>query len=552
MLVTGDFVVQDQRPIDYTTALDERTKRLVMGAVLIALFLTSLDQTVVVAALPKIVADLGDLDLLAWTSASYLLVSTTSLPILGKLSDLYGRKTILLIGIAIFLLGSFLCGLAPSMFLLVVFRGIQGLGAGAITSVALTIPADLYVPAERAQLQGIIASVFALSSIVGPLLGGVLTDTLGWHWIFFINLPFGLPALAFIFAFMPRLGSGLTRSIDYWGAVLLMLTVVPLLAALSLEKEKYAWDSPLVLGLLAAAAVGFGLFIFAERRAKEPILPLSLFRIPIFSLICAMSVMVGATFIVAILFLPVFLVNVMGASATEAGVALIPETLGLLVSSFISGIVVQRTGRYKAAMLVGLVLMSGGIFLLTQLSIATTIAQVWFSIAIFGLGAGATFPQANLALQNAVPFENVGVATAGRLFFAQLGQTVSAALYGALLVTYLNTALVENLQPVASRLPTNLAAHLDPGRLRNGGEQAAAELAALGAEMAPRFTPQVRQSTEAQVATAVRRSFAEGVARVYQASLPLPLIALALGLLVPELPLKRSNSPEAPPAAAHE
>ncbi|AGY59284.1 MDR family MFS transporter [Gloeobacter kilaueensis] len=535
--------MQLPRAVDYAATLDERTKRLVMGAVLLALFLTSLDQTVVVAALPKIVADLGALDLLAWTSAAYLLVSTAILPIAGKLSDLYGRKIILLLGITEFLFGSFLCGLSPTMLALVCFRGLQGLGAGVIMAVALTIPADLYVPADRARLQGLIAAVFALSSIVGPLLGGVLTDTLSWHWIFFINLPFGTLALFFILSFMPRLDSGLSRSIDFAGALLLLLTVVPLLVALSFEN--HSWMSLLKLGLLAVAAVGLAAFIGVEQRAKEPILPLSLFRIPVFSLLCAISVLMGSVFIIAILFLPVFLVNVQSATATQAGAALIPESLGLMVSSFMTGNIVQRTGRYKAAMLAGLVLMGSGFFLLSWIGPATSALQIWVALAVFGLGAGATFPQLNLALQNAVPFKDVGVATAGRLFFSQLGQTISAAVYGSLLVACLSTALTANLAPIAQHLPADLAIHLTPERLRNGGSAVTGELAALRSRLAPpRFDAAQRRQVTAAVETAIKHAFAEGIARVYRAGLPLAAVALLLGLLVPELPLRRSNSPD--------
>lgn len=524
------------KPIDYAATLSAGAKRLILAAVLIALFLTSLDQTIVAAALPAIVADLGNLDLLAWTSTSYLLVSATTLPIFGKLSDLYGRKAVLLFGTGIFLIGSMLCGLAPTMLLLVIFRGVQGLGSGALLAMALTVPADLYAPAERARVQGLIAAVFALSSIVGPFLGGALTDTVGWHWIFYINLPLGLPVLFFIVVYMPALGGGLQRRLDLLGAGLLTLTVVPTLVAFSLDRERYPWDEPLVLGLIAIAAIGLVMFVFAEQRAGEPILPLSLFAVPTFSLMCAISVLTGGGFITSVLFLPIFLVNVLDTTATEAGLALMPVTLGLLLASVISGDVVQRTGRYKGALILGLVLFWVGFWCLSTLSVRTTLPQIWLWMAILGLGAGAVFPQLNLAIQNAVRFEYVGVATSGRLFFSQLGQTAASAVFGALLTALLTGALGSSLAPITARLPTQLAGYLDPQKLRDGGSRAATEFAALEAQIS-----RPDASLGREIRNAFKQSFATSIASLYGYGLPFLGLAIVLGFLVPELPLKRSN-----------
>jgi EmrB/QacA subfamily drug resistance transporter len=532
-----------EQRIDYTTVLTERTKFLILGAVLSALFLTSLDQTIVSAALPKILADLGDLDLLSWTSTAYLLVSTTSLPIWGKLSDLYGRKRILLVGMAAFMAGSALCGLAPSMLALVIFRGIQGLGAGAIGAVGLTIPADLYVPAERSRLQGWIASVFAVSGIVGPFLGGFLTDMISWHWIFYINLPFGLPALAAIAIFMPPLESGLKRvQIDFLGAGLLILTVVPLLVAMSVDHEKYTWLSPLIVSFLSLSAISFVLFLGVERRAAEPIVPLSLFKIPSFNLLCAISGLTGGCFITALLFLPIYVVNVLGTTATEAGIALMPETLGFLLTAVLSGYMIQHTGRYKTIMVVGLIFLSAGYGGLSTFTVNSHIQDVWFWMTILGFGIGATFPQVNLALQNAVPYANVGVATSARLFFVQLSQTIGGAVFGAILTAMITSGLTTGLQPIAAKLPQAIAPQLDPYRLRNGGM--AEHLKTLDADLA-RYSVENRIQINEQVHEVVKDAFSTAISRIYSYTLPFVIVSVFLGLFVPELPLRKSNQVKA-------
>lgn len=481
--------------IDYTTTLDQPTKMIILVGVLLSLFLSSLDQTIVSTALPRIVADLQGIELLAWVSTSYLLASTAMVPIYGKLSDIYGRKLILLFGIVVFLTGSALCGISANMLQLVIYRGIQGFGAAALTSTAFAIPADLFAPAERARYMGLFGAAFGLSSVVGPFVGGLLTDNFSWHWVFYVNLPIGLIALAFIIAKMPKLDSGVRSPIDYFGSITLIVAVVPLLLALTLDKAQYAWGSPLVLGLIALSVVGLALFLFAERRAAAPILPLHLFRNRTYTMVNLIGVSVGATLFAAIFFLSLYLVNVLGVSATEAGTTLIPLTLSLVFGSIVSSAIVQRLGRYKLTIIVGMTIIVAALWWLTTIQIDTSIWMIRLRMIALGLGLGPALPLLNLAMQNAVPREDVGSATASRQFFQQIGQVVGSAVFGAVLTATLTSSLTANLAPIQAQLPPAMAAQLDPSALRNGtagGEGASGQAADPAAK--------ITQAIEAQFA----------------------------------------------------
>lgn len=454
--------------IDYAATLDHRSKMVILVGVLLSLFLSSLDQTIVSTALPRIVADLRGIELIAWVSTSYLLASTAMVPIYGKLSDIYGRKIILLFGITVFLLGSILCGIAGSMLQLAIFRGVQGFGAAALTSTAFAIPADLFAPMERARYMGLFGAVFGLASVIGPFAGGLLTDYISWHWVFFVNLPIGIVAMIFIVLKLPKLHSGLQPKIDYAGAITLLAAVVPLLLALTLDKTKYPWGSPLIIGLLLLSVTGHILFLVAERRASAPILPLHLFRIRTFTLTSIIGVSVGATLFAAVFFLSLYLVNVLGVSATEAGVTLIPLTLSLVFGSIISSQIVQRTGTYKPIIIAGMSIIVASLFWLTTLTPETSIWMVRLRMIALGLGLGPALPMLNLAMQNAVPREDMGAATASRQFFQQIGQVVGSAVFGTVLTTVLTTALMANLAPITAQLPAAMAAQFDLSALRNG------------------------------------------------------------------------------------
>ncbi|GMA16517.1 DHA2 family efflux MFS transporter permease subunit [Deinococcus metallilatus] len=467
--------------INYAQTLDMGTKRVILFGVLLGLFLSALDQTIVATAMPRIAADLSGLNLYAWVTTAYLLTNTALVPIYGKLSDLYGRKPVLMIGIAIFLLGSALCGLSGEAFLgnlfgggmmqLVVFRGLQGIGAAALGSVAFAIVADLFEPVDRPRYQGLFGAVFGLSSVIGPLLGGFLTDHLSWRWVFYVNLPLGLIALAFIASKMPRLASGLQAKVDWLGAFLIIVFAVPLLLALTWGADNtYAWTSPTLLGLFGLSAAALIAFLFVEARNESPILPLTLFRNPTFAWGAVARFLIGAGFLGAILFLSLYLVQVQGVSATKAGTATIPLTAGLIVGAIGSGQIASRIGRYKVLMLGGLIIAALGFYSLSTLTADSPYSGVILRMVLLGLGLGPTLPLYTTALQLAVKPWEIGVATSAGQFFQQMGSTIGTAIFGAVLTAGLTTNLATQFAAQAAAQQGTVATTLKTigERIRSG------------------------------------------------------------------------------------
>ncbi len=492
MASTSQTVQQTGERIDYSSILPKQTKFIILAGVLLCLFLAALDQTIVGTALPAIVRDFKGLDMVAWLSTGYLLASTTMVPIYGKLSDLYGRKVILVWGIIIFLLGSMLCGIAGNMLQLIFYRVIQGIGAAALTSTAFAIPADLFAPAERARYMGMFGGVFGLASVIGPFLGGMLTDQLSWHWIFYVNVPLGLVALAFVLLKMPALKSGIHAPIDWPGTILLVITVVPFLLGLTLDKTIYPWNSPLIMGLLGTAAVGLVLFLIVESRAASPIISLPLFRNRTFAVVILASVLNGGAFFGAILFLSLYLVNVIGMTATQAGTAQIPLMLSFVLSSIIASNMVQRVGRYKPFIVGGFSVMLIGFIAMTRLTPESSMLDVTWRMMLLGLGIGPAMPLLNLAMQNDVPFNIIGSATANRQFFQQLGQAIGAAVFGVVLSTTLTNQMNANLTPIINTLPAELQSQFDPAAFRQsiGSEGANGEQIDIGEQVAGKIKTQ--------------------------------------------------------------
>ncbi|HET6780623.1 MAG TPA: MDR family MFS transporter [bacterium] len=524
--------------IDYASTLSGQTKAFILIGVLLGLFLAALDQTIVATALPAIIADLRGIDLLAWVSTGYLLASTAMVPIYGRLSDFYGRRPVLLFGILVFLAGSALCGVAATMMQLVAFRVLQGIGAAALTSTAFAVPADLYPPAERARYQGLFGAVFALSSVIGPYVGGLLTDQLNWRWVFYVNVPLGVVAIIFILARMPRLASGVKAAIDWAGTALLILAVVPLLLGLTLDKSLYPWSSPLIVGLFMMAAIATVGFIIVERRASAPVIPLDLFRNRTFTVVVLASLLTGAAFFGAIVFISLFMVNVVGVSATAAGTTLMPLTMAVVAGAFTASMIVQRLGRYKVPMLVGYIISIIGFLLLSVMDASVTRSAVTWRMIVLGLGLGPTMPLLTLVIQNAVSYDRVGAVTASRQFFMQIGAAIGIAVFGVVLSAALTSEFRSRVSPQLAQLPPEVRGQIDLAQLRSGqGGRSAGLLARLG----PRSP--LRRAT--------REAFAKSVTRVYRYAVFLAAAALLVTLALPELPLRTSNRPGAgPPVAA--
>lgn len=426
-----------------------------MIAVLGAMLFASLNQTIVGTALPRIASVLDGMDYYSWVFTVYMLASTVTGALVGKLSDIFGRKPFILAGIVVFIIGSFLCGLSQTFVQLILFRIVQGLGAGVIMSTSFTAVGDLFPPRERGRWQGVMGSVFGVSSVLGPALGGYIVDNADWHWVFWVFLPLGLVALLLIWTLYPSVPRRDGEKVDYLGSLLLTACVVPLLLAFSWGGTRYDWDSPQLIGWLAAAAIALMLFIAAERKASGPVLPLQLFKNSIFTLSNLSSFLVGAAMFGTIMYMPMFVQGVQGISATLSGYVLMPITLSMVISGAVGGQFVTRTGKYKGIALSGLAAMACGLLLASTMTENTPIWLAIVYMIVVGSGLGIANPILTLTVQNAVPDRQLGVATASTQLFRQLGGTLGVSLLG----TVMN-------QRVAARMAvTTPAAAADGGNL---------------------------------------------------------------------------------------
>jgi len=449
--MTTESRPHDRAPIE----LPHRVRLEILGAVLLGILLAALDQTIVGTALPTIVTELQGNDVYVWAFTAYLLTATVSGPLWGKLSDIFGRRPIFLIGVTVFLIGSVLCALSGTMWQFLLFRGIQGLGAGALFPVALAIIGDIFAPSERGKYQGFFGAVFGVSSIIGPAIGGLLTDNFSWHWIFIVNIPLGILVLFVISRTLPtRRLEDADRHVDYLGAALLVAALVPILIGFT-NKQFGEWTDPQVGGLIAVGLALAAVFVWAESRAHEPIIPLGLFRIRTFTASVMAMFLAAMGFFAAIAFLPRWFQFVLGTSATESGYQILPLLGGLIISAIATGQIVSRTGRYKALIIGALVLLAFGLFLLTNIRPDTPLPLLWLWMAVAGLGVGPSFAVFTLAVQNAVPVRDLGTGTSGVTLFQQLGGTVGLAIAG----TLFGSTLLEEIpkQLTAAGVPAEFA-----------------------------------------------------------------------------------------------
>jgi EmrB/QacA subfamily drug resistance transporter len=511
--VTAQTTEADRTSIRRSGQLSQRELRVVFGGLMLGMLLAALDQTIVATALPTIVGDLGGLNHLSWVVTAYLLTSTAVTPLWGKLSDLYGRRGTFQAAIVLFLAGSMLSGLAQNMGELIGFRALQGLGGGGLMALAMAIVGDLVSPRERGRYQGWFGAVFALASVGGPLLGGWFTDQLSWRWIFYVNLPLGIAALVVTTLVLRIPFRRVRRRVDYLGSVLLVAAVSCVVTATTWGGITFGWGSVQIIGLAVAAVALVGLFLAWEARASEPILPLHLFRNPIFTVAVAITGLLGLALFGAVVYLPEYLQVVRGASAISSGLQLMPLTLGIVVASAGSGQVVSRTGRYKVFPIVGAALLTAGFWLLTHLQAATSTAMLSGWMLVVGLGIGCIMQVAVLAVQNAVAYRDLGTATSATVFFRLLGGSLGTALFGAVLL---------------NRLQHNLAVLLPAGT--GGGAQV--DLGSLEG------APQQLRALPGSVLHPLLEAFARSYQTVYWWAIPFAVATLVLALLLREAPLR--------------
>jgi EmrB/QacA subfamily drug resistance transporter len=439
--------------------------RVIFSALLLVVLLASLDQTIVATALPTIVGDLGGLSHLSWVVTAYLLASTITGPLYGKFGDLYGRKKTLQVAIVIFLVGSALCGLSQNIGQLIAFRALQGLGAGGLLTTTIAVVGDIIPPRDRGKYQGFFGAVFGVSTIIGPLLGGFFVDNLSWRWIFYVNLPIGIFALVVIAAVFHAPTVRVEHAVDYLGAALLAGSLTCIVLFTSLGGSTFAWGSTQIAVLIVLGIVLLVLFVLAERRAEEPILPLDLFRNRIFTVCSGIGFIIGLALFGSVTYLPVFLQIVKGKSPTASGLQLTPMMAGLLVTSIVSGRLISKTGRYKPFPIVGTAVMTVGMTLLSRLDIHSTGVYTSLSMLVLGLGLGMVMQVLVLAVQNAVDYRNMGVATSGSLLFRQVGGSIGIALFGAIFTNRLRSELAAFLPPhavVPKTVSPTVVRHLPP------------------------------------------------------------------------------------------
>ncbi|NMO77757.1 MDR family MFS transporter [Niallia alba] len=522
--------------------LTQKKKLSIMIAIMAAMFFAAINQTIVSTAMPKIISILDGMDYYTWTINIYMLTSTIATVLVGKLSDMYGRKPFLLIGILLFMVGAFLTGTSNDVFQFIAYRGIQGIGAGIIQSSAFTAVGDLFPPRERGKWMGLLTAVFGFSSVLGPLLGGYLVDHLDWHWLFWIFLPIGIIAFGMITVLFPKVEGTGKQSIDYLGSLFMTVAIVPLLLAFSWAGTEYAWGSAQILGLIATSIVFAFVFVFVETKAKNPILPLHLFKNNIVTVSNLIGFIMNFGMMGAMIYLSFFVQGVLGISPTYAGYVTMPMSIVMVISSTIIGQLISKTGKYKHFALIGVPTMIAGMAIMIFMN---SVPMAILSMIVFGLGLGIGMPVFSIATQNAVSHKELGVVTASTQLFRNLGGTIGIAVMGTVMANNLKTNLQDTMQnsPVVKDLATldpkvteQIVGFANPQALMNKPllEQTEAN---LPADVQPIF---------AQMIQGIRDALGDTLSTVFLTGTIVLVVAFLLVFFLKEIPLRTSNqaSPE--------
>lgn len=501
-------------PAPYT--LSPQDQRVFIGLML-GMLVASVSQTIVGPALPRIVSELGGMEHYSWVATAAMLVSAVTVPIVGKFSDLYGRREFYLAGIVVFMVGSVIAGFSQSFWMLVAGRAVQGLGMGTLMPLSQTIIGDIIPPRQRGKYQGLMGAVFGVTSVAGPLLGGVITDHLGWRWLFFASLPIGLVALVFIAKFLHVPHTPRRAPIDYLGIATLSTGLVALLLAVSFGGSSWAWGSSESLGLFALSAVALVAFVVVERKAVEPVLPLRLFADRTISLSLVAAFGIAMVMFGAIIYIPVFAQGVIGVNATNSGLILMPLMLGFIVCGIVTGMLITRTGRYLPFMLTGIVVMAAGVLMLTRLDHTATSLELTGSMVVLGIGLGMAMQQFTLVVQNSVSRADMGVATSSTQFFRNVGSTVGIAVFGTVMSSGLQERIASHLP---DGLPAGAGAHMDAGAV---------------------LDPSALATLPPAVAEAVRWGLAEKLNDAFMLGLPILAVVFLATLFIPNTPLRETN-----------
>ena len=533
------YQTTNQTMYQTTNQITGERRWVALAAVMVSMFFSALDQTIISTAMPTIIGELKGLDLYAWVFTAYMMTSAVVVPIYGKLSDIYGRRPFYVFGLGVFIVGSALAGASRTIGWLIFARGLQGLGGGAMLSMPRATIGDIFNPKERGRWMGLIMGVFGLASIIGPFLGGWITDGLGWRWIFYINLPIGVAALAAVAYALPRVRTEAKHSIDWTGSVVLILGLVPILLGFSWAGTKYTWGSWQLLALLGVGVVFIAAFFLVERRTPEPILSPTLFSNSIFTVTVLMGLLIAVSMFGSLIFLPLFVQGVVGLSASSAGAVLMPMMLSFIVGSAVGGALITRTGRYKLQAIVGSVVIVGGIAMLALMNVGTTWPRVVANMVALGLGLGVVMPLVNVVVQNAFPYRDMGVVNATQQFMNSLGGIIVAPIYGTILSNTFRAELKAGLPAMfseaLSRMPSQAQEMFsNPQTLvdRKAQEALRVKLAAFGGGGEQLF---------GQFLEAVRRALSAGVTRLFTIGIGFAVLSLLVAFFLKEIPLKRDE-----------